>query len=216
MKILNLYSGIGGNRKLWGNEHSITAVEHNAEIAAIYKDLYPNDTIIVADAHEYLLNNFQNFDFIWSSPPCQTHSILNFSSRSRGDGGKFKYPDMRLYQEIVLLQAFFDGKYCIENVKGYYEPLINPQESGRHYFWANFKLPNLHFNSKVNNDKGNNLDKKMADRGFFISNWHGYKGDKRQLLNNCVEPEIGAAIFKSMQGIYEASRIVQQCLFNCG
>lgn len=25
MKILNLYSGIGGNRKLWGNSHSITA-----------------------------------------------------------------------------------------------------------------------------------------------------------------------------------------------
>ena len=27
LKILNLYAGIGGNRKLWGNEHDITAVE---------------------------------------------------------------------------------------------------------------------------------------------------------------------------------------------
>lgn len=51
MKILNLYAGIGGNRKLWGNEHDITAVELRPEIAAIYHDLYPNDTVIVGDAH---------------------------------------------------------------------------------------------------------------------------------------------------------------------
>lgn len=35
MKILNLYAGIGGNRKLWGNEHDITAVELRPEIAAL-------------------------------------------------------------------------------------------------------------------------------------------------------------------------------------
>lgn len=31
MKILNLYAGIGGNRKLWGNEHQITADEISKE-----------------------------------------------------------------------------------------------------------------------------------------------------------------------------------------
>jgi DNA (cytosine-5)-methyltransferase 1 len=77
MKILNLYSGIGGNRKLWGNEHEITSVEYNESIANIYKDLYPNDKVIVADAHEYLQEHFKEFDFIWTSPPCPTHrSIL--------------------------------------------------------------------------------------------------------------------------------------------
>ena len=55
MKILNLYAGIGGNRKLWGEKHKITAVEYDENIAAIYKDLYPNDNVIVADAHDYLL-----------------------------------------------------------------------------------------------------------------------------------------------------------------
>jgi DNA (cytosine-5)-methyltransferase 1 len=29
MRILNLYAGIGGNRKLWGDDHEITAVELN-------------------------------------------------------------------------------------------------------------------------------------------------------------------------------------------
>ena len=34
MKILNLYSGIGGNRKLWGDEHEVTAVENVPEKTA--------------------------------------------------------------------------------------------------------------------------------------------------------------------------------------
>jgi site-specific DNA-cytosine methylase len=77
MKILNLYAGIGGNRKLWGDEHEVTAVENNEKIAKIYKDLFPKDQVIIADAHEYLLEHHKEFDFIWSSPPCPTHSVCN-------------------------------------------------------------------------------------------------------------------------------------------
>ena len=58
MKILNLYSGIGGNRKLWGDQHEITAVEYNEEIATVYKDYFPNDKVIIGDAHEFLLKNY--------------------------------------------------------------------------------------------------------------------------------------------------------------
>jgi len=32
MKVLNLYAGIGGNRKLWPDECEVTAVENNEEI----------------------------------------------------------------------------------------------------------------------------------------------------------------------------------------
>ena len=64
MKILNLYSGIGGNRKLWGEEHEITAVEHDKKTANIYHDLFPNDEIIITDAHRYLLRNYIKYDFI--------------------------------------------------------------------------------------------------------------------------------------------------------
>ena len=76
MKILNLYAGIGGNRKLWGDEHEITAVENNPEIAKIYQDFFPNDKVVIADAHQFILEHFSEFDFIWSSPPCPTHSRL--------------------------------------------------------------------------------------------------------------------------------------------
>lgn len=145
MKILNLYAGIGGNRKLWENV-SVTAIEYDAKIAEIYKDLYPNDEVIVTDAHEYLLQHYSEFDFIWASPPCPTHSVTNHFLNAQG---VVRYPDMALYQEIIFLQHFFAGKYVVENVKSYYEPLIKPQVSGRHYFWANFKIPMLKIDSSI-------------------------------------------------------------------
>ena len=75
LKVLNLYAGIGGNRKLW-KDVDVTAVENNPEIAEVYKQFYPNDKVIIADAHQYLLEHFKEFNFIWSSPPCPTHSKL--------------------------------------------------------------------------------------------------------------------------------------------
>ena len=64
MKILNLYAGLGGNRKDWGNNHEVTAVEMEQKIADVYKTNFPSDTVIIGDAHEYLLNHVDEFDFI--------------------------------------------------------------------------------------------------------------------------------------------------------
>ena len=102
MKILNLYAGIGGNRKLWGDEHEITAVENVPEIAKIYQDFFPKDKVIITDAHEYLLQHFKEFDFIWSSPPCPSHSRVRKITIH-----PTIYPDMKLYGEILLLKHYF-------------------------------------------------------------------------------------------------------------
>ena len=94
MKILNLYAGIGGNRKLWKNV-DVTAVEINPDISIEYQKRFPNDKVYTADAHDFLLKHHDEFDFIWSSPPCQTHSGCNnflYGQRIR------RYPDMKLYQ----------------------------------------------------------------------------------------------------------------------
>ena len=101
IKILNLYGGIGGNRKEWQGDIDVTMVELNPDIAAVYKVLYPNDKVIVGDAHEYLLNNFQYFDFIWGSPPCPSHSRMRTLCVGRGQS-KPVYIDCKLYQEIIL------------------------------------------------------------------------------------------------------------------
>jgi DNA (cytosine-5)-methyltransferase 1 len=197
MKILNLYAGIGGNRKLWTEHHKdleITAVENNKEIAKIYKDFFPDDEMIITDAHEYLLHNYQDYDFIWSSPPCPTHSNLRLLSVNRGLI-KLKYPDMKLYEEIIILKNFHKGKYCIENVKSYYDPLIQPYISGRHYLWSNFPIHNINTNHlSIKNRNDINVLDRMKDIGIFINNWHGYKGDKHKILKNCVYPELGLHI----------------------
>ncbi|MDR1196185.1 MAG: class I SAM-dependent methyltransferase [Endomicrobium sp.] len=64
---------MGGNRKDWTN-CNVTCVEKDPQIAAIYRDLFSDDIVIVGDAHQFLLNNFEGWDFIWSSPPCVSHS----------------------------------------------------------------------------------------------------------------------------------------------
>lgn len=50
MRVLNLYAGIGGNRKLW-TDVEVVAVENEQYIADAYKALYPDDEVVVADAH---------------------------------------------------------------------------------------------------------------------------------------------------------------------
>ncbi len=73
------------------------------------------DTVLIEDAHHYLLKHFREYDFIWSSPPCPSHSRLRMSHKNNP-----VYPDMRLYQEIILLKYFYNGKFVIENVIPYY------------------------------------------------------------------------------------------------
>ena len=195
MRILNLYAGIGGNRKLWGDEHEITAVEYKSEIAAIYSDFFPNDKVIVTDAHQYLLEHYKEFDFIWSSPPCPTHTRFNFLQNQQ-EGKTMKYPDMALYQEIIFLQTWFNGKYCIENVISYYDPLIKPTEAGGHYFWTNFPFPSVPNTPRmVKRKNGQDLERE-GRVGFDLSKYFksARSGNRRLLINNCTEPELGKHI----------------------
>lgn len=183
---------------MWGDDHNIVAVENDQDIAAMYLDLYPNDQVLVEDANEYLLFNYEKYDFIWSSPPCPTHSRM-VHLKKQNEKYVMKYPDMRLYQEIILLKSFYKGWWVVENVKSYYDPLIKPQESGGHYFWSNIKIPSLQSRKKVRNDKGYTLEKKMQEKGIFIKNFYNYKKDKRTLLNNAIEGDLGLAILENVK-----------------
>lgn len=201
MKILNLYAGIGGNRKLWGDTHEITAIENVPEIAKIYSDFFPNDKVIIADAHQYLLDHFQEFDFIWSSPPCPSHSRLR-KGFSVSNGAKPIYPDMKLYEEILFLQGFYKGKYVVENVISWYKPLIPPQIISRHYYWTNFMFSKIKpKKSKINltgyweKQDGNVQVKQLEnDLGFDLTKYKISWDNKRKFLRNCVEPEVGKHI----------------------
>ena len=187
MKVLNVYSGIGGNRKLW-KDVEVTAVENNKEIAKIYQDFFPNDEVIIADAHEFLLKHFEEFDFIWSSPPCPSHSKVRFINQKQN---KPIYPEINLYQEILFLKHYFKGKWVVENVNPFYEPLIKAQECGRHLFWANFIIPKKDFPTESHSSS---IATKIAKRkgvscDFNIKN-------KVKVIRNCVNPKLGLHIFK--------------------
>ena len=188
IKVLNLYAGIGGNRKLW-TDVEVTAVELDPKIAAIYQDFFPNDKVVVVDAHQYLLEHFKEFDFIWSSPPCPSHSqIRKICAVGRGQNEPI-YPDMKLYQEILLLKHYFNGKWCIENVIAFYEPLIKPSEFATHWFWHNFHISPMGGGSREHLSKINVLAER---KGFNLDKYSGI--DKKLALRNCVESEVALHI----------------------
>ena len=172
-------------------------MESNEKIAAVYARANPNDELIIGDAHQYLLDHSSEFDFIWSSPPCQSHSKMNKATRHKSR----RYPDMELYEEIIFLQNFFDGKWVAENVVPYYEPLIAAKQVGRHLFWCNFDFEAEDIPRPPGFINMANLAGKKA-----LMDWLGiyydeniYYGNNHcpaQVLRNCVHPEIGRQIIE--------------------
>jgi len=213
MKILNLYACLGGNRYKWDEvkDVEVTAVEWDEELARLYQERFPNDKVIVADAHQYLLDHYREFDFIWSSPPCPTHSRFNVSMKTKR---KMKYPDMKLYQEIIFLDNFFNGRYVVENVIPYYKPLIEAKERNRHLYWTNFNLPNI-VSKRKNPDlsRTKNLISVLSE--FHDYDFRQYKGEQRmnKIARNLVDYEAGKTILETVIGIIKKQNVNQTELF---
>ena len=210
-KILNLYACLGGNRYKW-TDCDVTAVELDPELARMYQERFPNDKVIVADAHQYLLDHYKEFDFIWSSPPCPSHSKARYWGFGK-NGLKPEYPDMSLYQEIIFLKYHFFGKWVVENVNPYYEPMFNPQVRDRHTYWTNFKLP-----SKLSNRNDTALVQasRMQDLcDFHDYDFRKYKGSQRvlKIARNLVDYEAGLTIFNTARNIHNKSKIETPTLF---
>ena len=214
MKVLNLYACLGGNRLLWDN-CEVTAVELDEELAKLYQERFPKDKVIVADAHQYLLDHYKEFDFIWSSPPCPTHSRFNYSMKTN-KVWKMKYPDMKLYQEIIFLDNWFNGKYCVENVIPYYEPLIPAKKRGRHLYWTNFNLPN-DINERKNPQLSRGASKDIVQSlcDYHKYNFYKYKGkqDVRKIARNLVDYEAAKTIFDVARETYKNTNTNQASLF---
>ena len=211
MKVLNLYACLGGNRLLWDN-CEVTAVELDKELARLYQERFPNDKVIVADAHQYLLDHYKEFDFIWSSPPCPTHSRARYWGFG-ANGKKPIYPNMSLYQEIIFLQHHFKGKYVVENVIPYYQPLIPAKKRGRHLYWTNFNLPNILSKRKVKISEGKNEVRNLC--AFHDYDFFKYKGSQptNKIARNLVDYEAGKTIFDVARETYKNTNTEQKSLF---
>jgi DNA (cytosine-5)-methyltransferase 1 len=220
MKVLNLYACLGGNRYKWdevakdaGIEIEVTAVEYDKDIAQEYQKRFPNDIVIVTDAHQYLLDHYKKFDFIWSSPPCPSHSKIRITQKTRENFNAI-YPDMKLYEEIIFLDNYFTGKYVVENVIPYYEPLITAQKRGRHLYWTNFNLPN-----DLKERKLEGILCTMIDEHKKLEKFHDIKvsanlGGYRDVLRNLVDYEAGRTIFETALGIIKKKDEKQISIFD--
>ncbi|MFL0711650.1 MAG: DNA cytosine methyltransferase [Microcella pacifica] len=197
MRILNLYAGIGGNRALWGEEHDVVAVEHDPLIAGAYQQLWPGDTMVVGDAHEFLIAHHAEFDFIWSSPPCQSHTRMQ-NMRVRGYGEAPRYPDGRLFEEVVFMRNWSTTPYVIENVIPYYSQWIpGAQKIERHLYWASFTIE-PYSETGHENLRRVQIPELQAMHGIDLT---GIRlPNKRQVLRNCVSPRVGLHILDSFLG----------------
>lgn len=211
IRVLDSYAGLGGNRKKWDG-CQVTAVELDPAIAAVYQKQYPDDTVVVGDAHQYLLEHHAEFDFVWSSPPCQSHSKMDRANYRN----KPRYPDLKLYEEIIFLQSYFKGLWIVENVVPYYEPLVRAQKVGRHLFWANFHFEAFDIDRPadfINLNTNKERAKLMDWLGIHYENNLYYEGNHcpLQVLRNCVHPDLGAQIFN-----HAAAKITGKAVFTEG
>lgn len=212
IKILILFSGIGGNRTSWGNEYDITAIEFESWIADIYKARFPLDLVKTEDAMEFLRWNFEKYDIIWISPPCKTHTnmtSLQWKNNSRPPISRMD----QIYGVIDYLRKWGNrfGKcplWIIENVVPGYVPLVKPTvKLNRHLYWSNFPIPKKKFKKLV---KFNIPRKKRGikyetpldvialanqiDYNWLISNFKLTKIQQRTILRNCDDYRVGEYI----------------------
>lgn len=214
IRVLNLYACLGGNRYKWTN-CEVTAVELDPELARMYQERFPDDTVVIADAHQYLLEHYHEFDFIWSSPPCPSHSRARFwSSSNLNTATKPIYPDMNLYQEIIFLENYFNGRWCVENVIPYYTPLIPAQKRGRHLYWTNFTLPQILSKRNVKISAGDDEVTRLCE--FHDYDFRQYKGEQRidKIARNLVDYEAGLTVFKCAVGAFKSNSVHQPELWN--
>jgi len=220
-KILNLYGCLGGNRYKWDEvakkanvELEVTCIELDPELARMYKERFPNDIVIVTDAHQYLLDHYKEFEngLIWTSPPCPTHSTIRMTQKTK-TGFIPKYPDMMLYQEIIFLDNHFKGKYVVENVVPYYEPLIIAKKRGRHLYWTNFNLPNDLKSRKLGENLTYANQKNLEN--FHKIDLSDYKGKQRKdkIARNLVDYEAGKTILEAVFNIVSKSDVKQIQMF---
>ena len=127
---------------------------------------------------------------------------------------------MKLYQEIILLQNFFKGKWVVENVYPYYNPLIPPTKKiGRHLFWSNFPIG--HIDVKTSKDFINlgtvaDSEKMKKELGIYYEGNLYCDGnhDPCQVLRNCVDPKIGQYILDCAMNIIQKEDIRQTSIFD--
>ena len=121
---------------------------------------------------------------------------------------------MKLYEEIIFLDTYYKGKYVVENVIPYYEPLIPAKKRNRHLYWTNFNLPNI-ISTRKNPDLSRTKNTVKALSVFHDYDFTKYNGkqSKRKIARNLVDYEAGKTILDTAMGIIQKQDLNQTELF---
>lgn len=113
-KLLDLFCCEGGAARGYMQAgFEVTGVDLHSR----FKKYYPGE-YVVADAFDYLRENWRNFDAIHMSPPCQAFSVATIGL------DQSKYP--RLIAACRVEAMATDKPYIIENVVGAISQMIDP------------------------------------------------------------------------------------------
>ena len=99
------------------------------------------------------------------------------------------------YSDIIELGSVLNWRnWCVENVIPYYKPLIEPTAIlQRHLFWSNKPIANKKFEKDAIRTKN-----KISDFDNYEVVVNSKISNKRQVLRNCVKPEIGLYILSEI------------------
>ena len=106
---------------------------------------------------------------------------------------------MKLYQEIIFLEYYYKGKWIVENVIPFYEPIIPAKKRGSE--------------RKVKISAVNEEVERMSK--FHDYDFKQYKGKQRldKIARNLVDYEAGRTIFETALGIIRKQDTTQTELF---
>jgi len=141
MRMLDLYSGLGGASQAFVNDDqwSVHRIEKSRLMAEV-------EFTTIQDAMK-VKPELNQYDLIWASPPCRDFSDACDSPKSVARRERQSYePDMSLLLKAIdIIETVKPKWWVIENVRGaqeYFTPLIGSvrQKVGPFYLWGKFPI----------------------------------------------------------------------------
>jgi len=161
MKILDLYSGLGGASEAFVEAgHDVVRIDNNPAMCHV-----PH-TRIADSSFAYNFIAQEKFDLIWASPPCREFSNgFNAPKPTAAREGRDFTPDINDLTKAMNIIGWLEPKYwIIENVVGAikdFEPYLGEPKQiiGSFVLWGHFPqliVPRDWVHTKTSQDPGSN------------------------------------------------------------
>jgi len=180
------------------------AVDNDRKVLQVHSLLNPHSKTVLEDAWLISDDRLLQYDFVWASPPCESHSVLCWKRKDKPK------PDMRLWWLIRRLRKL-KVPFIVENVRPYYGTILKPTaKAGRHLLWSNLSLKSVQLNSNV-------TFYDIHNRRDALVEYHGLPGwvarvATRDMLRDMMHPQLSYKLAKQVIPFILSYRSSQLCL----